>query len=169
MSNVHPIFRPLLEAIAPSVSPLSPTPEQTAFAALQAEYRDFIWNIATDEPESGYNSVDDLPAISDEDRALVLRAKPDLVKGVSLDAEVLAGLHAGPDAPLAGLHARLGLYLVMQLHPAINRQVFVDVRTECDNRAERAAQRQYEDFHDGGRMTPTERMRRDMEEARRLK
>lgn len=57
------------------------TPEMVAFAAIQAEYRDFIWNIAMDEPVfSGFNTVNDLPELSDEDLVLVLRMNPELLE-----------------------------------------------------------------------------------------
>jgi len=48
------------------------------FTAIQAEYRDFIWNIATEESLSGYQRVEDLPELSDEHYRLVIRAHPDL-------------------------------------------------------------------------------------------
>jgi hypothetical protein len=56
------------------------TPELVSFVALQAEYNDFIWNIAVSAPLSGYNTEADLPELSDEEFTLVLRAKPELLR-----------------------------------------------------------------------------------------
>ncbi len=85
------------------------TPEMIAFTAIDAEYRDFIWNIATDEPLSGYVGAQDMPDLTDEDRALVLRARPQVLQGIfCIDPSILDRIYA-----------------------AIRRQVFEDVRDEC--------------------------------------
>lgn len=84
------------------------TPEMVCFASIQDEYRDFIWNIATDEPLSGYTGVGDMPQLTDQDRSLVLRARPKVLEGITLDHAVLD-----------------------QIYAAIVRQVFDDVQEEC--------------------------------------
>jgi hypothetical protein len=132
-------------------------------------YRDLISRIADQEPHFGWSS----------NRPLVKLTKPftdeELALVCSLHAQAVTD-ELALDPTLIARYLRREInsdQLLAHLREATERAVcealISDVLAECDNRAERAYERQIEDFHDGGCMTPTERMLHDMGVARLLK
>lgn len=144
---------------------MSQAPQGTDKSAYEA----LISRIADQEPQFGWST----------DRSLVEHAKPftdeELALVCSMHAQAVTD-ELALDPTLIARYLRCEInsdQLLAQLREATERAVsealVSDVLNECDNRAERSYERQIENFHDGGCMTPAERMLHDMGVARLLK
>lgn len=135
----------------------------------QLAYRALISDIADQAPDDGFPADVDLlqyaTPMSDEELALVC----------SLHAQAVTDeLSLNPTLIARFLRKEISTDdLVTQLKQATERAVCEairkDVLSECENRAEMAYEHQIEDFHGGGCMTPTERMKHELGVARLLK
>jgi hypothetical protein len=104
--------------------------------ALKA-YASLVSQLATNAPADGYHDAQQLPFLNNAQRAVILRANPDVLNDLDITAEGLADVFDG--------HVEAGLYLWAQLEPLIRRWLLLDVVAECEADEERVAATRYDE------------------------
>lgn len=99
-------------------------------------YIELCEDLADEQPFEGFAAITDLRPLSDAERAIALRAMPDLLNGIEFDAEALAAIFNAPETSLLGVYLNLGHHAFRQLDDAIRAQVLQDVQEECEARRE---------------------------------
>lgn len=105
------------------------TPALRAYTAL-------VGQLAANAPRDGYHDARQIPPLTNAQRAIVLRANPDVTNDLELTAEGLADVFDGNVDP--------GLYLWSQVEPLIRRWLLLDVVAECEAEREVVAVQRYD-------------------------
>jgi hypothetical protein len=88
-------------------------------------YQRLVCQLAANAPQpDGYHHAQQLPFLNNTQRAVILRANPDVLNDLDITAEGLADVFSGNIEP--------GLYLWAQLEPLIKRWLLLDVVAECE-------------------------------------
>lgn len=128
----------------------------------QKAYRDLISDYANSEPLHGFHDISDVPELSYADQAIVLRANPDILNEVELDASHLAlTLDHPADQTAFCTHATLGAYVASRITAAVRKWVLGDLQAESLRRIESAQDDYAEILYGGNQMTSRERRMRD--------
>jgi hypothetical protein len=93
-------------------------------------YQRLIDRLCTEGPVDGPTCVQQLPHITNPERALVLRENPDLLNDANISADGLADVFEG--------NVSAALYLSAVLEPLLRRWLFLDVCAECEANAQLA-------------------------------
>lgn len=111
---------------------MSTTPRNPALLS----YQRLVGQLAANAPRDGFHDPRQLPPLTNAQRAIVLRANPDVTNDLDITAEGLADVFDGNVEP--------GLYLWAQLEPLIRRWLLLDVVAECEADEARLAAQRYD-------------------------
>jgi hypothetical protein len=131
-ATVHPVFQPLLNAIAPLVEhgPLEPeTPITTRRRnPAQHAYQLLVELTAVHAPPEGYTEAAQLPPLTNRARAVILRGAPDVLNDFDLEPDEIADIFDHE------VDARL--WLSAKIEPLLRRELFLSVAAQLEADAE---------------------------------